>query len=109
MQKLNVQLIGEICAKQEAIEQLKTNLTAPKQERTPQEKLRVPRPSPLGRANEVPVPSTSETQPTIELNPHAHEDAGMTPSDSVRSVERHAQEDLGVAPVARDANERGPP
>ncbi|MFN3152942.1 hypothetical protein [Bremerella sp.] len=113
MQKLNVQLIGEICAKQEAIEQLTNDLTGTTEERTTKQELRVPRPSPLGRANQVPVPSTSETQPTIELNPHAHADVGMAPDAVAGStsnvVPRHAQEDLGVAPVVRDANERGPP
>ncbi|MFN3151336.1 hypothetical protein [Bremerella sp.] len=113
MQKLNVQLIGEICAKHEAIEQLENDLTGNKPQQSTKQELRVPRPSPLGRASQVPVPSTSETQPTIELNPHAHADVGMAPDVVAGStsnvVPRHAQEDLGVAPVARDVNQRGPP
>ncbi|MFN3152260.1 hypothetical protein [Bremerella sp.] len=113
MQRLHLQLIDEISQKQDEIEQLKTNLTSPKQERTPQQEIRVPRPSPLGRASQVPVPSTSETQPTIELTTHAHADVGMAPDMVAGStsnvIPRHAQEDLGVAPVARDVNQRGPP
>ncbi|MFN3150523.1 hypothetical protein [Bremerella sp.] len=115
MQRLNVQLIGEICAKQEEIEQLENDLTGTKPEQSTKQDLRVPRPSPLGRASQVPVPSTSETQPTIELNPHAHADVGMAPAGSTSSsVRRHAQEDLGVAPGeltqhSTQPNERGPP
>ncbi|MFN3148822.1 hypothetical protein [Bremerella sp.] len=81
MQRLHLQLMEEISQKQDEIEQLKTNLTAPQQERTTEEHSRVPRPSPLGRASQVPVPSTSETQPTIELTPHAHADVGMAPKN----------------------------
>ena len=122
MQKLNVQLIGEICAKQEEIEQLENDLTGTTEERSTQQNSRVPRPSPLGRASQVPAQTTSETQSTIELNPHAHADVGMAPSQTVdaivgstsSSVRRHAQEDLGVAPSeltqhSTQPRERGPP
>ncbi|MFN3150319.1 hypothetical protein [Bremerella sp.] len=113
MQKLNLQLIGEICAKQEAIEQLTKEHTGDKPQPNTKQELRVPRPSPLGRASQLPAQTTSETQPTLELNPHAHADVGMAPDAVAGStsnvVPRHAQEDLGVAPVVRDANERGPP
>ncbi|MFN3150409.1 hypothetical protein [Bremerella sp.] len=113
MQRLNVQLIGEICAKQEAIEQLTNDLTGTKPQHTTKQEFRVPRPSPLGRASQVPVQTTPEGQPTSALQTHAHEDVGMAPDAVAGStsnvVPRHAQEDLGVAPVARDANERGPP
>ncbi|MFN3153027.1 hypothetical protein [Bremerella sp.] len=114
MQKLNVQLIGEIRAKQEAIEELTNDLTGTKPQPTTKQEIRVPRPSPLGRASQVPVLSTSETQPTIELNPHAHADVGMAPDQTVDEVQRHAQEDLGVAPSeltqhSTQPRERGPP
>ena len=122
MQRLNVQLIGEICAKQDAIEQLTNDLTGNKPQPTTKQELRVPRPSPLGRASQVPVQDAPEGQPNIELTPHAHADVGMAPGQTVdaivgstpESVQRHAQEDLGVAPggstqPSGDPNERGPP
>ncbi|MFN3151245.1 hypothetical protein [Bremerella sp.] len=61
MQRLNVQLIGEICAKQEAIEQFENDLTSTTEERTTQENIRVP----LVRRRYR--PTGSQTQRTIEL------------------------------------------
>ena len=111
MQKLNVQLIGEIYAKHEEIEQLKCELTGQKVAKT--QEVPVPRPSPLGRASKVPAETAGRYESSAQAE-HAHADVSMAPEEMPPTEQRHAQSDLGVAPSesvqqADPAKERGPP
>lgn len=111
MQKLNVQLIGEICAKHEEIEQLKCELTGQKMAKT--QKVRGPRPSPLERACKVPAETADRYESSGQAE-HTHADVSMAPEEMPPTEQRHAPTDLGVAPSesveqADPAKERGPP